>query len=397
MELFYIQIAIFAFIYIFFAVAQYSLGKRAGVEENWQAFIPIFNIVHFFKIAGMSFFRFILFFAIAFMPFVLTFFMDKRSPLIFPLMFIAIVLLIIISLFYTLALSIKIAKNIDYPPLSGLLLLGPVIGLYAFSFFAFHEEKKFLKLIVAWLILTIFLVSPIVWITKVMDKEMLTAKKEEIIQLFMNKVQNSEKQKRYLLKNFSKMGISFGDEEYDDSELMITSEKFYVWTDLKGNDHYVSDLDDIPPQFRDDVKEMESTSLKKGFSIMTEEEEGAALLEQQGVPIPEQLKHGNFDINIYSYMGDSNLAETEHYFKKFNLPYKVYYVDKDSARATELKQKLGLDINKKYDNINYPVIDIDERLVLRVIEAIDEDDEVSKTSLDAKRINTILGLRATFE
>jgi len=397
MELFYIQIVMLSFIYLFVTFSQYALGKRAGVEENWQAFIPVFNVIHFFKIAGMSFFKFILFFFISSIPFILTFFMVKRSPLIFPMIFVSIVLLLLLLIFYSLAIPMKTASNIDYPAVSGLLLLVPVISLYTISLFAFHEEKRFLKLVASWVILTIFLASPAIWFNTDRGKELIAPIQQKIIKLYQNKLEISEKQKRYLLKNFARMGISFGDEEYDDNELMITSEKFYVWTDLKGNDHYVSVLDDIPSQFRDSAKEVESTSLHKGFSIMTKEEEGEALLAKQGAPIPEQLKFGNFDIKLYSYTGDKNLAETEKYFKKFNLPYKIYYVDKDPAHATELKQKLGLDINKKYNNINYPVIDIDERLVLRIIEAIDENDEVSQTSLDTKRINTILGLRATFE
>ncbi|EKD28007.1 MAG: hypothetical protein ACD_79C00466G0005 [uncultured bacterium] len=180
--------------------------------------------------------------------------------------------------------------------------------------------------------------------------------------------------------------------------LMINNEKFIVWKDLKGNEHFVTSMDDVPEQFRHTVTEIQSDDLNTNFDLMTPEEEGKLINKFSGAPPPENIKNAQHQIIIYTYKANEELNnETTGYFDKFNLKYRILYVEESKENAIQLKSKLGLDLNQTYSNINYPVIEIDGELIERIVDAKDKNGNVIKTSLDTSAINKIFGLRATFE
>jgi hypothetical protein len=180
-------------------------------------------------------------------------------------------------------------------------------------------------------------------------------------------------------------------------ELMLKSETFYIWKDLEGNDHYVTSLEDIPPQFRENVRRIDSTNIPAQFELMDEKQQADMLNKMQHAPVPEQFKDAQHKILIYTYEGNKELDETIAYFDKFNMPYELRDVVKDPKNAVELKLKLGLDLNKKYDNINFPVIEIDGQIIERIVNGTDKKGKVTSTSLNTAKINKIFGLRSTYE
>ncbi|MBN2145280.1 MAG: hypothetical protein JW774_11715 [Candidatus Aureabacteria bacterium] len=203
---------------------------------------------------------------------------------------------------------------------------------------------------------------------------------------------------------FEKMGIDekiaelLGEKKIPkEDELLIKTDYFYFWKDLEGNEHYVTSLSEVPLQYREQVKSIDSNEMGGTLKIMDKKQEAEFLNEAQGKPIPTQLKNASFQIFIYSFKNDPYLAETKEHFDKYNLPYSVFDVIESPEHAAELKVKLGLDINKKYDNINLPVVEINGEIVERCIDGTDENGRVKSTSLNTVKINKILGLRATFE
>jgi hypothetical protein len=182
-----------------------------------------------------------------------------------------------------------------------------------------------------------------------------------------------------------------------EDELLIKTDVFYYWKDIEGNEHYASTLNEVPVQYREQMKTINSNEIGGNIKIMNKQEEADFLNKNQEKPLPVQFKNASFQILIYSYSNDPCLPETKAYFEKFNLPYKVNDVITNPEFASELKVKLGLDINKKYDNINFPVIEINGQIIERNIDSTDEKGRVKATSLNTAKINKILGLRATFE
>ena len=180
-------------------------------------------------------------------------------------------------------------------------------------------------------------------------------------------------------------------------ELMTKKEDFYVWKDDKGCEHYEDSLASVPAEYRNKVKTLSSDKMDGSVEIMTKVEQGKILRKIESRPPPEQMKGAEHKIFIYSFQGDGDLGETKDYFEKFNMPYTILDVIANPEYAAQLKMKLGLDINKKYSNINFPVVEIDGQIIERIVEETDKNGKVTKTSLNTAKINKIFGLRSTFE
>lgn len=196
-----------------------------------------------------------------------------------------------------------------------------------------------------------------------------------------------------------------GLENLDLSALVTDKEIYYIWKDDQGQEHIVDKIEKIPESFRCSVTKVDTEKLNSNLKLLTTAEEGQLLNQVQGKPQPAQFKDAEHQILIYSY-GEktkiqdaiaANLNETKAYFQKFNMPYRILDVATHPEYAAELKIKLALDPNKQYDNINFPVIEIDGTIIERIVEESDSHGKATKTALNTAKINKIFGLRATFE
>lgn len=187
------------------------------------------------------------------------------------------------------------------------------------------------------------------------------------------------------------------DSKENSFEVMTKKEDFYTWIDEDGNEHYVSDIESVPYGYRHQVKKISNQSMGGQLDFMSQKEQADMLNEMQDAPPPEQLKTSDHKIYIYTYEGDSYLNEATSYFDKYRMKYTLYDVVKNREYAVQLKLKLGLDINKVYDSINFPVIEINGVIIERIILETADDGKVVKTSLNTEKINKQFGLRSTFE
>lgn len=179
-------------------------------------------------------------------------------------------------------------------------------------------------------------------------------------------------------------------------EVMTTNQTFYTWKDRDGVEHYADSLEQVPPEFRSKVQKVNSDKIGGSLELMSKEEEGAMLKKMEKSPPPEHLKTLNYQILIYTYQGNEEFGETKSYFDMYNMPYKVLDVVANPEYASQLKIKMGLDINQKYQ-MALPIIEINGELIQRVILSRDKQGHPVRTALDKEKINKIFGLRSTFE
>lgn len=179
-------------------------------------------------------------------------------------------------------------------------------------------------------------------------------------------------------------------------EIMSKSENFYMWKDENGNENFVDSMEQVPPQYRKTVQKISSEKIGGSLALMSREEEGKMLKNIEKRPPPEHLKMADHKIFIYSYEGNTELGETKAYFDLYNMPYTVLDVVKNPEYASQLKMKLGLDLNQKYQ-LNLPIVEIDGQMIERIIDATDKKGKVTKTSLNRAKINKIFGLRSSYE
>ena len=180
------------------------------------------------------------------------------------------------------------------------------------------------------------------------------------------------------------------------NEVMTASQTFYSWKDRDGVEHFADSLDQVPPEARSRVQKVSSDKIGGSLELMTKAEEGAMLKKMQKTPPPEHLKALNFQIQIYTYEGNEELGETKSYFDMYNMPYKILDVVANPEYASQLKIKMGLDINQKYQ-LALPIIEINGELIQRVILSKDKNGNPVRTALDKDKINKIFGLRSTYE
>ena len=181
-----------------------------------------------------------------------------------------------------------------------------------------------------------------------------------------------------------------------ENELLTDNQTFYVWKDRDGVEHYADTLAQVPPEWRSKVQKLNSEEIEGNLELMTKEEEGAMLQKIEKVPPPEHLKALNHQIFIYTYQGNEELGETTKYFDTYHLPYKTLDVVANPEYASQLKIKMGLDINQKYQ-LALPVIEINGELIQRLILTKDKNGNPVTTGLDKDKLNKIFGLRSTFE
>ena len=339
-------------IYGYVSLCQCLIGSKTGTTHNWMAFFPILNGFHFCRIAGKSGWWFFL----MLVPF--------------------LNILVLIYLF------VEIARARGKHALVGLLLLFPVLNFLIWGYLAFSssdvstdDSGKSHSKVVVLLAVLMMLALPAAYLYGPPEiKEKTNAYWEQILTFGKKTV---------------KVPLS--------DELMLKEDNFYVYKDLEGSEHFVSTREDVPEQYRDQARKVVSTDLGGQFKLMSKEEEGAMLNKVQGAPLPEQLKNAQHEILVYTFDGDEHLQETKEYFVKFNMPYKVLDVMKNPEYASQLKLKLGLDVNKRYDNLLFPVLEIDGQMVERVVDQTDSKGNVVSHSLNTPKINKIFGLRAAFE
>ena len=179
-------------------------------------------------------------------------------------------------------------------------------------------------------------------------------------------------------------------------EVMTTHQTFYTWKDMDGVEHYADSLEQVPPEARSKVQKINSDKIGGSLALMSKEEEGAMLKKIEKNPPPEHLKTLNYQIMIYTYQGNEELSETKSYFDMYNMPYTLLDVVANPEYASQLKIKMGLDINQKYQ-LPLPVIEINGELIPRIILSKDKLGNPVRTAMDKEKINKIFGLRSTFE
>ena len=179
-------------------------------------------------------------------------------------------------------------------------------------------------------------------------------------------------------------------------EVLTPNQTFYTWKDLDGVEHYADSLEQVPAESRSKVQKVNSDKIGGSLELMSKEEEGTMLKKMEKKPQPEHLKTLNYQIMIYTYQGNEELSETKSYFDMYNMPYTLLDVVANPEYASQLKIKMGLDINQKYQ-LALPVIEINGELIPRVILSKDKQGNPVRTALDKEKINKIFGLRSTFE
>ena len=179
-------------------------------------------------------------------------------------------------------------------------------------------------------------------------------------------------------------------------EVMTKNQTFYTWKDIDGGEHYADSLEQVPPEARSKVQKINSDKIGGSLELMSKEEEGAMLKKIEKNPPPEHLKTLNYQIMIYTYQGNEELPETKSYFDMYNMPYTLLDVVANPEYASQLKIKMGLDINQKYQ-LPLPVIEINGELIPRIILSKDKQGNPVRTAMDKEKINKIFGLRSTFE
>lgn len=179
-------------------------------------------------------------------------------------------------------------------------------------------------------------------------------------------------------------------------EVMTKNQTFYTWKDMDGGEHYADSLKQVPPEARSKVQKVDSDKIGGSLELMSKEEEGAMLKRIEKTPPPEHLKTLNYQILIYTYQGNEELSETKNYFDMYNMPYTLLDVVANPEYASQLKIKMGLDINQKYQ-LPFPVIEINGELIPRIVLSKDKQGNPVRTAMDKEKINKIFGLRSTFE
>lgn len=179
-------------------------------------------------------------------------------------------------------------------------------------------------------------------------------------------------------------------------EVMTINQTFYIWKDRDGIEHYADSLEQVPAEYRSLMQKVSSDKIGGSLELMSKEEEGDMLKKMEKKPQPEHLKTLNYQIMIYTYQGNEELPETKSYFDMYNMPYTLLDVVANPEYASQLKIKMGLDINQKYQ-LALPVIEINGELIPRVILSRDKHGNPVRTELNKEKINKIFGLRSTFE
>lgn len=198
------------------------------------------------------------------------------------------------------------------------------------------------------------------------------------------------------LEPFVEKAIGKKIQKKSENEVMTTNQTFYTWKDRDGVEHYADSLNQVPPEARSRVQKVSSDKIGGSLELMTKAEEGAMLKKIEKTPPPEHLKTLNYQIQIYTYEGNEELGETKSYFDMYNMPYKILDVVANPEHASQLKIKMGLDINQKY-HLALPIIEINGELIQRIILSKDKHGDPVRTALDKEKINKIFGLRSNYE
>jgi hypothetical protein len=348
--------------FCYWALCQSVLGNKIGIHHNWMAFIPPLNVFHFCRIArkpGKCFF---------------------------------LLLIPLVNLFVLLYLFAEIARACRKSAFLGILLMIPPLTPLIFGYLAFsssgengfdegtgkHDSKVVLLIT---LVLCGFLVAGYVYVPEIKEKIHYHWNNTQSFCKKILKLPGKNKKVQWMLED----------------QWMLKKDTFYTYKDDKGTEHVVSAREDIPEKYRNQsTNTLLSTELNDAFKIMTKEEEAGMLAKLQGAPVPEQLKDAKHKVFIYTFDGDPYREDTKNYFNKFHVPYKILDV-KNPEFASELKLKLGLDPNKKYADLLFPIVEINGQLVERVVDQIDSQGTVTEHSLNMQKINKMLGLRASYE
>jgi hypothetical protein len=346
----------------YWALCQCFLGKKMGLHNNWMAFIPLVNLIHFCRIAR------------------------KPGKWFF------LLLIPLINLFVFLYLFSEIARACGKSAFLGILLMIPPLTPLIFGYLAFssrgenvfdedigkHDSKVVLLITMG---ICGCLSAGYIHVPEIHEKIHYHWDRARAFSKKILKLPGDNKKDQWMLED----------------QWMLKEDAFYIYKDHKGVEHFVSSLKDIPEKYRDQPSnKLLSTELNDDFTILTKEEEGSMLAKLQVAPVPEQLKNTKHKVFIYTFDGDLHQEETKKYFNKFHVPYKILDV-KNPEYASELKLKLGLDPHKKYTDLLFPIVEINEQMIERVADETDAYGNVVKHSLNMSKINKILGLRASYE
>lgn len=380
--------------YFYDSLCRYITGRKIGTSDNWWAFFPILRFFHLFRMAGKSWrWPFLICTIIAlFLSLYLypsyQFIKDLFPALFFPFL---CTFTCVISFLYIYA---EIARARGKSTLWAILWIIPPLNPLVWGYLAFSSvdaprdndnssdrDSKIITVLMT-LIMSTFLIA----------YEFGPLEIREKISSYWNQT-----------LSFCKTMLTYPSKDKKDKwklqdEWMLKEDVFYSYKDSKGTEHFVSSREDVPEQYRDQRESpILSTDLGGQFKIMTKEEEGGMLNKLQGAPLPEHLKNTQHEIFIYTFDKDPHLADTKAYFSEFHLPYKILDVLKNMEYASQLKMKLGLDQNLKYNDLLFPILEIDGQMIERVVDQIDSKGRVIEHSLNKPKINKIFGLRATYE
>lgn len=179
------------------------------------------------------------------------------------------------------------------------------------------------------------------------------------------------------------------------SEWLTKDESFFAYTDLNGKEYVVNSLEEVPANFRDGAVMINPHDVGH-LDMMTKEQEAKLINAAQADPVPEMFKKEDHSIIIYSYEGAKLFPPLTAHFKKFYLQYEVRDVVDYPEYAMELKVKLGLDVSKKYTNLNLPIVDINGEMIEPIVSTFTDEANIErkKVELDLVRINKKFGIRS---
>ena len=355
---------IFVFItYVFYCRCQQVAGQKNGTTWNWLAYVPLLQMFHLCWIGNLSAW------------WLLTMFI--------PVVNWVVLIYILIKMFRARGKSGWFV----------LLYLFPLTTLFSMGYLAYFDEKFITRYFMY--LVSFVLTAIITAIYSVLILASISVLSPQDLGHLPPELKAILAEVEPYLEHFRTMALR-KKRLLTESELLTRQENFYAWRDAGGTENFATRLEDVPEAYRDQVKKTSARDLGGELRLMDAKEEGLLMNALSAPPVPTQMQHASHEIFVYTYEGNQELQDTLDYLDTFHVPYVIRDVVKEPEFATELKLKLGLELNRKY-TLLLPIISIDGELIERIVVETDDNGAVRETALNDRKIKKLFGLRETFE